>query len=64
MMDKKKLTKKEKRELIQKEKRRKYMREYYHKRKYKIKTGKYIKRKKKPKNFFSIRKGIFIINFE
>tara|TARA_R110002012_G_scaffold316436_1_gene531400 strand:+ start:23349 stop:23537 length:189 start_codon:yes stop_codon:yes gene_type:complete len=61
MVDKKKnLTEWEK-----KEKRRKYMRDYYLKRKYQMKNGRFTKDvKKKPvENTFSIKRGEFIIKF-
>ncbi len=62
MQDKKKsLTEYEK-----KEKRRKYMREYYLKRKYQMRNGCFTRDvKKKPvQNFFKITRGEFIVKFD
>lgn len=61
MVDKKKiLTDWEK-----KEKRRKYMREYYLRRKYQLRDGKYtrVPNKKKVDNTFKITRGTFIVSF-
>ena len=48
-----------------KEKRRKYMREYYLRRKYQLKNGKFTRQvSKKPlENKFHIRRGEFIVSF-
>ena len=62
MVDKKKiLTDWEK-----KEKRRKYMREYYLKRKYQMKDGRFTRdvKKKEVENTFKIRRGVFIVSFD
>jgi hypothetical protein len=49
-----------------KEKRRKYMREYYLKRKYQMRDGRFIRdNKKKPvENTFKITRGTFIVRFD
>ena len=62
MQDKKKnLTEWEK-----KEKRRKYMREYYLKRKYQMRNGCFTRdvNKKPVENFFKITRGEFIVKFD
>jgi len=53
-------------EYQKKEKRRKYMREYYLKRKYQMRNGNFTRSlKKKPmENKFTIRQGIFIVRFD
>tara|TARA_Y100001972_G_C7552265_1_gene277619 strand:- start:353 stop:541 length:189 start_codon:yes stop_codon:yes gene_type:complete len=61
MVDKKKnLTEWEK-----KEKRRKYMREYYLRRKYQLRDGRYTRdvKKKPQENTFKITRGTFIVSF-
>lgn len=47
-----------------KEKRRRYMREYYLKRKYQLREGRHTIKKKPIQNTFKITRGIFIVRFD
>ncbi len=62
MVDKKKIIT----DWEKKEKRRKYMREYYLRRKYQMKNGKYtrVQHKKPVENTFKITRGTFIVSFK
>ncbi len=62
MQDKKKILT----EWEKKEKRRKYMREYYLKRKYQMRNGCFTRdvNKKPVENFFKITRGEFIVKFD